>query len=104
MEPTELFSSKAQKYSRFRWDYAPKLVQRIFEVTRLNNQSISADIGAGTWILTRHFVGCCGLVYAIEPNGPMRVLDGRAEASGLADQSLDLITVAQALSWFDPLH
>jgi len=116
MEPTELFSSKAEKYARFRWGYAPQLIQRIFEVTGLNNQSVVADIGAGTGILTRHFVGRCRLVYAIEPNGPMRalaaqalgalagcrVLDGRAEASGLADQSVDLITVAQALNWFDP--
>jgi SAM-dependent methyltransferase len=116
MEPTGLFSSKAEKYARFRWDYAPQLIQRIFEVTGLNNQSVVADIGAGTGILTRHFAGKCKLVYAIEPNGPMRaqaqqalgalagcrVLDGRAEASGLAEHSVDLITVAQALSWFDP--
>ncbi len=116
MEPTELFSSKAEKYARFRWDYAPQLIQRIIEVTGLNSQSVVADIGAGTGILTRHFVGRCKLVYAIEPSGPMRalaqqalgalagcrVLDGRAEATGLAEHSLDLITVAQALNWFDP--
>jgi SAM-dependent methyltransferase len=117
MEPTELFSSKAEKYARFRWDYAPQLIERIFEVTGLNNQLVVADIGAGTGILTRHFVGRCRLVYAIEPNRPMRalaeqvlgalagcrVLDGRAEATGLAKHSLDLITVAQALNWFDPM-
>jgi ubiquinone/menaquinone biosynthesis C-methylase UbiE len=116
METTEIFSTKAEKYARYRWDYAPQAIQRIFEITGIANQSLVADIGAGTGILTRHFVGRCKLVYAIEPNGAMRalaeqalgsiagccVLDGRAEATGLAEHSLDLITVAQALNWFDP--
>ena len=116
MEPTELFSSKAEKYARFRWDYAPRAIERIFEQTGITSHSVVADIGAGTGILTRHFVGRFKLVYAIEPNEPMRalaqqalknqagcrVLDGRAEATGLADHCVDLVTVAQALNWLDP--
>jgi ubiquinone/menaquinone biosynthesis C-methylase UbiE len=55
-------------------------------------------------------------VFAIEPNADMRqfaiqafgaspachILDGRAEATTLADHSVDLITVAQAIHWFEP--
>jgi ubiquinone/menaquinone biosynthesis C-methylase UbiE len=116
MEPTDIFTFKAKKYARYRWDYAPQAIQRLFEVTGITNRSVVADIGAGTGILTRHFVGRCKRVYAIEPNGSMRalaaqalgsmagcrVLDGQAEATGLAEQSVDLITAAQALNWFDP--
>ena len=117
MQSLDIFSSKAEKYARFRWDYAPQAVQRIFELTGMNEGSVIADIGAGTGILTRHWVGKCKLVYAIEPSASMRALaaqslgdrtgwqalDGRAEATGLPSHSLDMISVAQALSWFDPL-
>jgi SAM-dependent methyltransferase len=116
MDPTEVFSAKAEKYARYRWDYAPAALQRIFELTGIDERSLVADIGAGTGILTRHFVGKCKLVYAVEPNGPMRALaeqalrqmtgwqalDGRAEATGLPDHCLDLIAAGQALNWFDP--
>jgi SAM-dependent methyltransferase len=117
MNPTDIFSAKAEKYARYRWDYAPQMIQRICELTGITSQAVVADIGAGTGILTRHFIDRCKLVYAIEPNASMRalaakalgsmarcrVLDGRAEVTGLAAQSVDLITVAQALNWFDPL-
>jgi SAM-dependent methyltransferase len=116
MEPVEIFSNKAEKYARYRWDYAPQAIYRIFELAGIDGRSLVADIGAGTGILTRHFAGKCKLVYAIEPNGPMRALavralasktgwqalDGRAEAIGLPAHTLDLITVGQALSWFNP--
>ena len=108
MDPTGVFSTKAEKYVRYRWDYAPTAIQRTFEQNGITSHSVVVDIGAGTGILTRHFVGRCTLVYAIEPNEPMRslaqqamknqagcrVLDGRAEATGLPDHSVDLVTVA----------
>ncbi len=117
MDPTEIFSSKAAQYACYRWDYAPDAIQRIFQVTGIGQQSLVADIGAGTGILTHHFAGRCRWVYAIEPNAAMRTIlaqtlgahpgclisAGRAEATGLPDHSLDLVTVAQALNWFDPL-
>ena len=54
-------------------------------------------------------------MYAVEPNGDMRSaaqealggssrfhsVDGTDQATGLADQSVDFITVAQAFHWFD---
>jgi ubiquinone/menaquinone biosynthesis C-methylase UbiE len=121
MDPVEIFSAKAEKYARYRWDYAPQAIRRIFELAGINDRSLVADIGAGTGILTRHFAVQCKLVYAVEPNGPMRLLaertlaeqplaartgwralDGRAEATGLPAHTIDLITVGQALNWFDP--
>jgi predicted RNA methylase len=52
MDPTEVFSSKAQKYARYRWDYAPQAIQTLFSVTQVSRESVVADIGAGTGILT----------------------------------------------------
>lgn len=116
MDSSEVFSSKAEKYAQFRWGYNPACIQTIFDVTGINHKACVADIGAGTGILTREFIGKVGMVYAVEPNPEMRaiaqdelerftscqVVDGRAEATGLASQSVDLITAAQAMHWFEP--
>jgi ubiquinone/menaquinone biosynthesis C-methylase UbiE len=116
MEIIEVFSSKAEKYARYRWDYAPQAIQTIFDVTQISHQSSVTDIGAGTGILTKHLVGKVKQVFAVEPNQAMRqiatrmlgvrpdckIIDGQAEATTLSYHSVDLITVAQAFNWFDP--
>ena len=116
MDTKAVFSSKAEKYARYRWDYAPQAIQAIFDDAHITRASSIADIGAGTGILTRHFVGRAGLVFAVEPNPEMRrlaakalppdasctIIDASAEATTLADHSVDLVAVAQAIHWFDP--
>ncbi len=110
------FSSKAELYARYRWDYAPEAVAAILERSGLNQRSVAADIAAGTGILSRHLAGKAGLLLALEPNAEMRSMAARelaqkrgcglvaatAEASGLKTAALDLICVAQAIHWFDP--
>jgi ubiquinone/menaquinone biosynthesis C-methylase UbiE len=116
MTPTTVFSTKAEKYAKYRWDYAPQAIQTIFDQARLSAESVVADIGAGTGILTRHFVGKVKTVFAVEPNlamqqmmvktvgqpSSLQLVAGAAEATALADQSVDLISVAQAIHWFEP--
>ncbi len=116
MENTKVFSSKAEKYARYRWDYSPASIQTLFDITGLSVDSVAADIGAGTGIFTRHLADRVRRVYAIEPNPQMReiavrflcnlpscqVINGQAEATTIADTSVDLITVATAFNWFDP--
>jgi ubiquinone/menaquinone biosynthesis C-methylase UbiE len=111
-----VYSTKAEKYAKYRWDYAPEAIEEIFKVAHLSSTSVIADLGAGTGILTRHFAGKVQRVYAVEPNTEMRqilknklganpsisVIDDTAEATQLPDNSVDLITVAQAIHWFDP--
>ena len=116
MDSADVFSAKAEVYARYRWDYAAQAIQAILDVTGVSGASSVADIGAGTGILTRHFLGVVGQVYAVEPNAAMRqmaaraldaylschIVDGRAEATTLPDHSVDLIAVAQSIHWFDP--
>ncbi len=116
MDTKTVYSTKAEKYAKYRWDYAPQAIEAILEITQLSTKSTLADIGAGTGILTRHFVDKVQRVYAIEPNLEMRqiltrdmqsllsafVLEGSAEKTTLPNNSVDVITVAQAIHWFDP--
>ncbi len=77
--------------------------------------SAVADLAAGTGLLTEIFLAAGFAVTAVEPNAEMRaacaalqqefptlrVVEGTAEVTGLPDHSMDLITVAQAMHWFD---
>ena len=74
MDATDVFSAKAEKYAKYRWGYAPQSIQTIFETTRIGKQSCVADIGAGTGILTRVFVGRVEQIFAVEPNPEMRAI------------------------------
>jgi SAM-dependent methyltransferase len=71
------------------------------------------DLGAGTGKLTRALAARGLDTIAVEPLAEMRtnlawaapearILDGTAEAIPLEDDSVDLITVAQAWHWVDP--
>lgn len=116
MDTKKVFSKKAEKYAKFRWDYATDAVETIINMTQMSISSTLADIGAGSGILTRHFLAKVPKIYAIEPNLELRqiltreleifpsisVLDGCAEDTKLPDNSVDVITVAQAIHWFDP--
>lgn len=112
MSTATVYRKKAENYVRYRWDYAPEALETILAKTTLPRTAVVADIGAGTGILSKQLVTRFDTVLAIEPNAEMRyfaerdlkcqVLDGTGEATGLADQSVDLITVAQALHWCQP--
>ncbi len=113
-DPLKAYSRTAEKYARYRWDYAPEAISALFHITGLKRSAHIADVGAGTGILTRHFNGRVARVYAIEPNHEMRTLAAQAlrgqpgclvcaataEAVPLARGSLDLVAAGQAVQWF----
>ncbi len=111
---TEKFTGFAAKYLN-RPDYPAELVDLLkTELDILPSASI-ADIGAGTGILSRLLLDSGYIVSAIEPNADMRsamadnlsgcsnltIVDAPAEDTALPDNSVDLVTVAQALHLFD---
>jgi ubiquinone/menaquinone biosynthesis C-methylase UbiE len=81
----------------------------MFEQTGLGPGMTVVDVGAGTGKLTRLLGASGARVVAVEPIPEMRalidgadeVLEGTAEDLPLADGVADVITVAQALHWFD---
>ena len=111
----ELFSTKVDAYAQYRPSYPEDLIRYLRDSVGIGKASTVADIGAGTGRLTRLLAPVAGRVIAVEPNAPMRsagirycadtgdvvFTDGRAEATGLGDGSVDFITVAQAFHWFD---
>lgn len=114
MNSKEKFTNKAANYAKYRPSYPAEFIHYLlFEVGLLN--SVVADIGAGTGILTKLLASSVSKIYAIEPNYQMRsacikycgaydnvfVKDGSAEEMGLNNNSIDFITVAQAFHWFD---
>lgn len=112
--PTGRFSHRVDDYVRSRPDYPPEVLSLLERETGLRAGSIVADLGSGTGIFTRRLLDHGCVVHAVEPNEEMRraaeaALHERrgffshaatAEATGLAVQSVDFVTAAQAFHWF----
>ena len=110
------FSGKANIYARYRPTYPEEYLKYLAADCGLQPGIDAADIGSGTGILTRQLLAREARVFAVEPNNDMRrkaeaelsmysgfvSVNAAAEHTGLADKSIDLITVAQAFHWFDP--
>lgn len=114
MDNKDKFSSKVSDYVKYRPTYPSEFINYIVNDVGLK-KCVVADVGAGTGILTKLLAPEVKTVYAVEPNLNMRsackeycsefsnfhAIDGSAEQTGLFDNSVDFITVAQAFHWFD---
>jgi ubiquinone/menaquinone biosynthesis C-methylase UbiE len=112
-DPTKRFSDRAENYAKYRPGYPDEMLK--YFRTLLAPPATVADIGSGTGILTRLLLNGGYELYAVEPNEAMRreaeralsghpafrSVCGTAEATNLADQSVDFIACAQAFHWFD---
>lgn len=115
MNNTIKFNGKADTYAIARPTYPAEFIDYLYNKTGFSDESIIADIGAGTGILTKLLLERGSSVFAVEPNNDMRskagmlikdydkliIVDGTAEDTTLGDNSMDFITVAQAFHWFD---
>jgi SAM-dependent methyltransferase len=105
---TERFSNRAEDYAKFRPAYPAAVVDAVLDGFLA---PIVADIGAGTGIASHLLAERAKLVYAVEPNPPMRMsiaphpriraVEGTAEATTLDDGAVDVAAAFQALHWFD---
>jgi SAM-dependent methyltransferase len=115
MDATQRFADRVENYVRYRPGYPDAVVPFLRDAAKLTRESIVADIGSGTGISTKLFLDNGNTVYAVEPNREMREAaerlladypncrsgDGSAEATTLANKSVDLIVAGQAFHWFD---
>lgn len=103
------FSGHADAYARFRPGYPDSLFVWLAQQAPARERAWDCATGNGqaARALARHFeavVATDASARQIENAGPdprVRYRVAPAEASGLEDASVDLVTVAQALHWFD---
>jgi ubiquinone/menaquinone biosynthesis C-methylase UbiE len=114
-DPTQRFSDRVENYIKYRPGYPNEVIAILRDECRLVPDSIVADVGSGTGILTEMFLRNGNVVYGIEPNQEMRdaaerLLKGyqrfysiaaKAEETTLSDASVDFIVAGQAFHWFD---
>jgi SAM-dependent methyltransferase len=108
---SKAWGQSAEVYERARPGYPPDAIDFLHELG-LGPDSDVLDLAAGTGKLTRALVAAGARVTAVEPLVAMRqmlqqrlpeatVMEGTAERIPVQDQSVDLVTVAQAFHWFD---
>jgi SAM-dependent methyltransferase len=114
-DATGRFSDRVENYVRYRPGYPPDVLRVLEAECGLAPGTVIADIASGTGLWTRVLLENCNPVFGVEPNAEMRAagerlltafpkftsVAGTAEATTLADQSVDFVTAAQAAHWFD---
>jgi ubiquinone/menaquinone biosynthesis C-methylase UbiE len=110
-----VFSGKASHYVKGRPGYPPEVIALLKSECGLTSGSIVADVASGTGIFTKLLLDNGNPVFAIEPNEDMRIaaehylkpygklssMNRTAEATTLDDHSIDFVTVAHAVHWFN---
>lgn len=111
MSHTERFSERATDYAAARPSYPEAAIDVLLDGLGDPDEVTVADLGAGTGISARLLAARGVHVIAVEPNAPMRAAAeadpnvewcaGTAEATGLDEAEVDLVTAFQAWHWFD---
>ena len=110
------FDGRAADYDLYRERYdVNEILAPLRDWCGLTPEWLIADVGAGTGMLSDVFLANGNRVIAIEPNAEMRaacahlhgdrprlvIREGTAEATRLADESVDMVCSGRALHWFD---
>lgn len=112
---TDIFTGKANNYAKYRPTYSREFIEYLYSDVGFKKESVIADIGSGTGILSELLLERSETVYCIEPNDDMmsiaknvlenykgfKPINAPAENTTLVNNSIDFITVAQAFHWFD---
>lgn len=112
---TQRFTNRVDHYVKYRPSYPQAVIELLETECGLTSDSVVADVGSGTGILSNLFLQNGNRVFGVEPNAEMRAaaeevlrdqprfasVAGAAEATTLDDDSVDFVTAGQALHWFD---
>jgi SAM-dependent methyltransferase len=112
---TTRFSDRVENYVRYRPGYPAETLHTLKAECGLTSAHVIADIASGTGMWTRMLLENSNRVFGVEPNTEMRQagerllagfpnfisIAGTAEATTLANESIDFVTAAQAAHWFD---
>lgn len=108
------FSRVVENYRRYRPRYPQQLIAWLEAECGLSSAQVVADIGSGPGFMAELFLNNGHPVYGVEPNLEMRSaaetllgsnplftsIAATAEATTLANHSVDMITVGNAFHWF----
>lgn len=105
------FTKNAKLYDSVRPSYIPSAVDAIISMCDITKESRIIDLACGTGIFTRLLLKRGLQVTGIDPSPGMRetfteqcdapCLDGSAYNIPFPDNSIDVVTIAQAFHWFD---
>ncbi|MEX2110930.1 MAG: class I SAM-dependent methyltransferase [Gemmatimonadaceae bacterium] len=103
------FSDRSADYATFRPIYPDSLIDTIAQLPGRRRLALDCGTGNGQAAvsLARHFDRVIATDRSLEqlqhakPNPKVDYRRAAAEASGLPDRSVDLVTAAQSLHWFD---
>ena len=115
--PVTYDASRVGDYIRFRPNYPPELIDFLHGPGGIAHDAVVADVGAGSGIATKALLEAGHRVIAVEPNVAMlEAVDdwlrpcygyssvrGAAEATTLAERSVDVVVAAHAFHCFDPV-
>lgn len=112
---TERFTGFAALYDEFRPSPPALLADLLTQITRVSKPALVVDLGSGTGLSTRYWLGRAGKTVGIEPTDAMlecaefiggngiEYRKGFSHATGLPDDCAEIVTCSQALHWMDPL-
>ena len=109
------FSRRVENYIKHRPGYPKAIIDLLRGECQLTDAAVIADIGSGTGLLAELFLRHGNRVFGVEPDPDMRAaaehllrwyprftsIAATAEATTLADHSVDMVTAGQAFHWFD---